>query len=111
MVALTPLGLLAPGGAFGEDAPEDLNLQQLGLQSIPAGLQKWNGFWHSALFNGYDYADDPHPWVGYIVSAVVGIAVIGLTVFVLVWVINRIARKPASDETADVDLTTESTSA
>ena len=30
VVALTPLGLLAPGGAFGEDAPDDLNLKELG---------------------------------------------------------------------------------
>ena len=29
MLALTPLGLLAPGGAFGEDAPGDLDLREV----------------------------------------------------------------------------------
>ena len=35
MVLLTPLGLLAPGGAFGEDAPEDLDLGKYGLSAVP----------------------------------------------------------------------------
>src|SRR5262249_19658774 len=39
MVLLTPLGLLAPGGAFGEDTPADLDLGKYGLQAIPAGLE------------------------------------------------------------------------
>jgi cobalt/nickel transport system permease protein len=45
MVGLTPLGLLAPGGAFGEAAPQDLDLQKLGLKAVPAGLNKYNGIW------------------------------------------------------------------
>jgi len=51
---LTPIGLLAHGNAFGEDA----------------------GFWHHALFAGYDFNHDAHPVVGYIVSAFVGMAVV-----------------------------------
>ena len=43
MVVLTPLGLLAPGGAFGEDAPEDLDLGQLGLSTVPTGLANYTG--------------------------------------------------------------------
>ncbi len=57
MVLLTPLGLLAPGRAFGED--------------------KRGGFWHHALFDGYGFAHDRHPTVGYLVSAVVGIIAVG----------------------------------
>lgn len=93
MVLLTPIGLLAPGGAFGEDAPEDLDLAKVNLQAIPEGLNKYNGFWHNALFDGYDFGGDAHPWLGYLVSAVVGIAVVGLVVFLLGKVISRFTRR------------------
>jgi cobalt/nickel transport system permease protein len=78
MVVLTPLGLLAPGGAFGEDAPEDL-ASNLGLSAVPAGMARYADFWHDALFP--DYLSDS-PWT-YIVSAVVGILVVGLVVYLL----------------------------
>ena len=70
MVVLTPLGLLAPGGAFGEDAPGDLDLKKYHLDAVPRGLQHYAGFWHNALFDGYDFSHDKHPDVGYLVSAV-----------------------------------------
>jgi cobalt/nickel transport system permease protein len=81
MVVLTPLGLLAPGGAFGEDAPGDLNLGKLGLRAVPAGLNRFNGFWSHTVLGGYGFADGQNPTLGYWVSAVVGIAVIGLAIF------------------------------
>ena len=37
MVLLSPLGLLAPGGAFGEDAPADLDLAQVPPRRRAAG--------------------------------------------------------------------------
>jgi cobalt/nickel transport system permease protein len=55
MAVLTPVGLLAPGGAFGEDAPAKF------------------GF-----LRGYDFTSGAHPLVGYVVSATLGILVIGL---------------------------------
>ena len=39
LVALVPLGLLAPGGAFGEDSPADLDLRRYGLDAVPTGLR------------------------------------------------------------------------
>lgn len=81
MVLLTPLGLLAPGGAFGEDAPRDLNPHNLGLSAIPAGLNRYNGFWRHTLFPDYGFASGAHPALAYIVSAVVGIAVVGIVIF------------------------------
>ncbi len=81
MAVLTPLGLLASGGAFGEDAPSDLDLHRYGLSSVPSGLRHYAGFWHNALFSGYGFSDDRHPVVGYLVSAAVGIIAIGLVVF------------------------------
>jgi cobalt/nickel transport system permease protein len=88
--------LLAPGGAFGEDAPQDLDLRKLGLKAIPAGLNKYNGIWNKAIFNGYDFANDPHPTVGYLVSAVVGILVVGVVVFVLVKLVALAGRRGQS---------------
>ena len=65
---LTPLGLLANGSAFGEDA----------------------GPWHHSLFNGYGFGHDAHPAVGYIVSALVGMAVIAGVAFAIVSLISRV---------------------
>lgn len=81
MALLTPLGLLAPGGAFGEDAPGELNLHGLGLSAIPAGLNRYNGFWQHTLFPDYGFASGTHPTVAYVVSALVGIVVVGVVIF------------------------------
>lgn len=81
LVALSPLGLLAPGGAFGEDVPGDLKLGQLGLQAIPEGLNRYTGFWSHTLLGGYGLSPGQNPTLGYWLSAVVGIAVVGLAVF------------------------------
>jgi cobalt/nickel transport system permease protein len=83
MAVLSPLGLLAPGGAFGEDAPADLDLSKAHLGAVPTGLNTYAGWWHHAIFDGYDFGGDAHPSVGYLVSALVGIAAIGLAVFLL----------------------------
>jgi cobalt/nickel transport system permease protein len=80
MVVLTPLGLVAPGTAFGEDAPNDLNLQKYGLSTVPTGLRHYAGFWHNALFDGYTFTDDKHPVAGYLVSAGLGTVIIGVTI-------------------------------
>jgi cobalt/nickel transport system permease protein len=83
MVVLTPLGLLAPGGAFGEDAPDDLALAKYHLDAVPRGLAHYGGFWHNAFFDGYDFTHDAHPTVGYLVSALAGTAIIAVTVLIL----------------------------
>ena len=69
---ITPLGLLAPGSAFGEHAPHDA------------------GFWHHALLSNYGFAHDSHPIVGYIVSALVGMAVIAAVAFGVVTLASRV---------------------
>jgi len=109
MVVLTPLGLLAPGGAFGESAPEEIDLGSLGLQSVPAGLEKYSGFWNHTLLGDYGFSSGENANVGYIVSALIGIAVVGITIFVLGtlirWVLGRTGK--AADEsrtTQDSDI-------
>jgi len=88
MAALTPLGLLAPGGAFGEDSPGNLALGKYGLKAVPVGLAKWNGFWRHAVLGGYGFSSGSHPVVGYLISAVVGIAAICLVVLAIIGIIR-----------------------
>jgi cobalt/nickel transport system permease protein len=92
MAALTPIGLLAPGGAFGEDAPKNLNLQKYHLDAVPLGLRHYAGFWHNTLFSGYGFSNDKHPVAGYLLSAAVGIAVIA-AVIGLVFAVVRTRRR------------------
>ncbi len=93
MVLLTPLGLLAPGGAFGEDAPGDLNLGKYGLGAVPAGLERYSRFWSHTLLGGYGFNSGDHAVIGYLVSAVTGIVVIGV-VFLGALGIVRLPRLP-----------------
>lgn len=93
LVVLSPLGLLAPGGAFGEDAPGDLKLGQLGLKAIPEGLNRYTGFWSHTLLGDYGFSQGQNPTLGYWLSAVVGIAVVGLAVFGLGKMVVAIAGK------------------
>jgi cobalt/nickel transport system permease protein len=86
LVILTPLGLLAPGGAFGEDAPDELDLGRLGLSAIPAGLARYADFWQDALFP--DYLSDS-PWT-YVVSAIMGILIVGAAVYLLVYLFLKL---------------------
>jgi cobalt/nickel transport system permease protein len=83
--------LVAPGGAFGENSPNDLNLQKYHLNAVPNGLRHYAGFWHHALFNGYDFSHDSHPTVGYLLSAFFGILVISAAIAV-VFGVARLAR-------------------
>jgi cobalt/nickel transport system permease protein len=84
MVVLTPLGLLAPGGAFGEDAPVDLDLHRYGLSAIPHGLQHYNEAWSNAILGGYGFSSGRHETLGYILSAGVGILAVGVATFLVV---------------------------
>jgi cobalt/nickel transport system permease protein len=93
MVALTPLGLLAPGGAFGEDKPGSLGLGKYGLKAVPVGLARWNGFWRHAVLGGYGFNSGNHPVIGYLVSAVVGIAVITAVVLAIIGILRLLERR------------------
>ncbi|MCV7226651.1 cobalt transporter CbiM [Mycolicibacterium komossense] len=102
LVILTPLGLLAPGGAFGEAAPEDLDLGKFGLKAIPAGLAKYAGFWHHTLLGDYGFSDGSHPSIGYLVSALVGIVVVGAAVYLIVRAVQAVTGRRTGDQ-SDVD--------
>ena len=93
LVALTPLGLLAPGTAFGEDAPTSLDLSKYHLSAVPRGLQQFSGFWSHAVLGGYGFESGGHPVIGYLLSAVVGCAVITLVLVGLVALYRRSVRR------------------
>jgi cobalt/nickel transport system permease protein len=101
MVALTPLGLIAPGGAFGEDAPSSLNLSKYHLSAVPTGLAKFNSFWSHAVLGGYGFHSGDHPVIGYLVSAVVGIVIITAVLLGLVALIRSLQRR--GGDTAEPD--------
>jgi cobalt/nickel transport system permease protein len=99
MAVATPIGLLAPGGAYGEDNPRANTkgfLAKNHLSALPAGLNHYTGFWHHALFNGYDFHHDKHPAVGYIVSAFFGAVVISLVLVLLLAIIRLVQRRLGS---------------
>jgi cobalt/nickel transport system permease protein len=86
LALLTPLGLLASGTAWGEWGAE--KLRDLGLGFVPAGLERLGTIWNAPI---PDYAVPfLGPRVGYVVSAVLGIALI-VGVF---WLLGRIVDLP-----------------
>jgi cobalt/nickel transport system permease protein len=87
MVALTPLGLLAPGGAFGEDAPADLRLGAYGLDAVPSGLNRYAEFWSHAVLGGYGGGSV----AGYLLSSLVGVAAVATVVFGAVGLARRVS--------------------
>jgi cobalt/nickel transport system permease protein len=91
MTLLTPLGLLAPGGAFGESAPAGLDLHRYGLSAVPDGLQRYSDFWGRAVLPGYG---DGGAWQ-YLLSAVIGVVAAGLAVAAIAVLLRRRRGTPA----------------
>jgi cobalt/nickel transport system permease protein len=84
MVALTPLGLLAPGGAYGEDAPAELDLAKYHLSAIPSGLARYSAVWRHTLLSDYGFASGGHASLGYWLSALIGVLAVGVAISALV---------------------------
>ena len=83
LAVISPLGLLAPGTAWGEWGTEELT--KMGLKSIPKGIAQLSGIWGAPL-QGYNLSALGHANLGYILSALVGI----LVVSVITWLCTRI---------------------
>ena len=79
----SPLGLLAPGTAWGEWGTEELS--RMGLKAIPKGIAQLSGIWGAPL-QGYNLPSLGNSNLGYILSAFVGI----LVVSVVAWLFTRI---------------------
>jgi cobalt/nickel transport system permease protein len=104
---LAPLGLIAPGFAYGEGGPEDLQ-KELGY--IPDGLQNLAELF-SAPFKDYnlplpffDSADAPlwHTALGYEIAGILGILLVGL----VLWGIGSVLLRPDPVATSSGSLAT-----
>ncbi len=83
LMIASPLGLLAPGTAWGEWGTKQL--AQRGLSSIPTGLKQLSGLW-GAPMAGYRIHAFGNASVGYMLSALLGILLI---VFIL-WLFSML---------------------
>ncbi len=96
LVLLSPLGLLAPGTAWGEWST--VQLSERGLGFIPKGLASLEGVWGAPMAR-YDLPALGNASLGYLLSALVGVFVIGL----VVWLFSALLIKreaPAGKEEA-----------
>ena len=93
-IAAVPLGLLASGGAFAESDSGEI-AQRIGY--VPEGLARLGGHW-SGLLPDYSWNGAGGVWtvVSYIVSALVGVAVLT----VIVWLLVRLRRRVAGAQVA-----------
>jgi cobalt/nickel transport system permease protein len=80
LVVATPLGLLAPGTAWGEWGAEEL--AQLGLGFVPQGLERLQGLWGAPLPD-YDLPALGNANLAYILSAVLGVILVALVAWLL----------------------------
>ena len=102
LILLVPLGLLASGGAFGEDSAEDI---KNAIGYVPKGMESLAGWWHALLRdygipNSRFSADAPdlfHQSIGYYVAAVVGIAIIAVITLVVSRLVAAREDKHSSD--------------
>jgi cobalt/nickel transport system permease protein len=76
VAALTPLGILAAGTAWGEWTIQDFPRQ------VPAGLAYWSMLWKAPLA-GYAPAFIHNASLAYLFSAALGVGLIGLSFFLL----------------------------
>ena len=106
IAVLAPLGLIAPGFAFGEGSTNDVS-QAFGY--VPKGLQDLSNIF-SAPFSGYNvplgFFSDSNAglWqvaIGYEISGIVGILMVGLIVYGLALLIAR-TRKRSDINPTDV---------
>ncbi len=95
LIVSAPIGLLAPGTAWGEWGAEELT--SLGLTFIPKGLEQLSGFW-SAPLPDYDVPALGNANLAYILSALVGILITVLIVWLFSMLVTR-KPKPASEVT------------
>ena len=89
LIILSPLGLLLPeffkaGGAWGEWGPDEM--QKL-VGYVPKGLAKLSSLWKAPMpdyaFNGSEGKGLPHLGLAYIISALVGIALVVIIALVI----------------------------
>jgi cobalt/nickel transport system permease protein len=94
LVVASPLGLLAPGTAWGEWGAEELT--KMGLKTIPQGMARLSGLWGAPLAD-YDLPALGNANLGYILSAVLGILVVALVIWLFTMLLTRRSSSPAQE--------------
>ena len=97
IAVLTPMGLIIPkmfgaGGAWGEWGPEALK-DMIGY--VPKGLARLGELWNAPLAD-YGFGGGASPameYLGYIISALIGILMVGIIFFIFTKVLLRLAKK------------------
>ena len=89
MIVLVPLGLLAPGTAWGEWGAQELTSR--GLAFVPQGMAKLSGLWSAPMY-GYDLPALKNSNLGYILSGIVGTIAIGIVAWLFTMLVTM--RKP-----------------
>lgn len=101
---IAPLGLITPGFAYGEGSAQDVS-QAFGY--VPKGLQDFSSFF-SAPFADYNLplpffnGSEAKLWqvaIGYELSGIIGIMLVGLIVYGLALLLNRTRKRPGSPTT------------
>ena len=85
LVVASPLGLLAPGTAWGEWGTDELASR--GFSAIPAGMQKLSGLW-GAPFADYNLPALGNVNLGYVFSAVAGIFIIAIVIWLFMMMLT-----------------------
>jgi cobalt/nickel transport system permease protein len=89
LILASPLGLLAPGTAWGEWGTQQL--KGMGFSSIPVGLEKLSTLW-GAPMAGYNLKALGNASLGYLLSAALGIAVIAVIVWLFTMLVTTRTR-------------------
>jgi len=92
LIVAAPLGLLAPGTAWGEWSARQL--AGLGLSFVPQGMAQLESLWGAPLAR-YDLPALGNSNAGYIVSAIVGIGLVGF----LAWLFTTLLAGRAKSAT------------
>ncbi len=86
LVVASPLGLLAPGTAWGEWGAQELT--RMGLKAIPQGMAGLSELWGAPLA-GYHLPALGNANLGYILSALLGILVLALVIWLFTMLLTR----------------------
>ena len=87
----TPLGLLAPGTAWGEWGAAEL--AKMGLGFVPRGMETLQGLWGAPLA-AYDLPALGNASLGYILSALAGIVLVAA----IVWLLTRLLARAQAQQ-------------
>jgi cobalt/nickel transport system permease protein len=95
LIFITPLGLLAPGTAWGEWGSKQFSA--LGLSFVPQGLKQLEGLWGAPL-KGYGLPALGNSSLGYVLSAAVGIVVVGVMAWLFTTLLTSGRSAPKSKQ-------------